>query len=93
VVRFFIGVLSNLEADRSIEPTTWISPGRRVENLRDDGSVRTDYYTEEQLKLLVSIAAETRGAHPLNFNDWPEFIGAGREYGSAVQGDALPRVF
>jgi len=31
-----------------------ISPGRRVENPRDDGSVRTDYYTEEQLKLLVS---------------------------------------
>ncbi len=51
-----------------------ISPGRRVENLRDDGSVRTDYYTEEQLKLLVSTAVETRGAHPLNFNDWPEFI-------------------
>jgi integrase len=51
-----------------------ISPGRRVENLRDDGSVRTDYYTEEQLKLLVSTAADTRGAHPLNFNDWPEFI-------------------
>jgi hypothetical protein len=45
-----------------------------VENLRDDGSVRTDYYTEEQLKLLVSTAAGTRGAHPLNFNDWPEFI-------------------
>jgi hypothetical protein len=45
-----------------------ISPGRRVENLRDDGSVRTDYYTEEQLKLLVSTAVETRGAHPLNFN-------------------------
>ena len=50
------------------------SPGRRVENLRDDGSVRTDYYTEEQLKFLVSTAAETRGVHPLNFNDWPEFI-------------------
>jgi len=31
-------------------------------------------YTEEQLKLLVSTAADTRGAHPLNFNDWPEFI-------------------
>ena len=51
-----------------------ISPGRRVENLRDDGSVRTDYYTEEQLRRLISTAAETRGAHPLNFNDWPEFI-------------------
>lgn len=38
-----------------------ISPGCRVENLRDDGSVRTDYYTEEQLKLLVSTAVETRG--------------------------------
>ena len=45
-----------------------------MENLRDDGSVSTDYYTEEQLKLLVSTAVETRGAHPLNFNDWPEFI-------------------
>ena len=41
-----------------------ISPGRRVENLRDDGAVRTAYYTEEQLKLLVTTAAETRGAHP-----------------------------
>ena len=51
-----------------------ISPGRRVENLRDDGAVRTDYYTEEQLKLLVSNAVATRGAHPLNFNEWPEFI-------------------
>jgi len=51
-----------------------ISPGRRVEKLRDDSSVRTHYYTEEQLKLLVSTAAATRGAHPLNFNDWPEFI-------------------
>ena len=51
-----------------------ISPGRRVENLRDDGAVRTDYYTEEQLKLLVSTASDTRGAHPLNFNEWPEFI-------------------
>jgi len=45
-----------------------------VENLRDDGAVRTDYYTEEQLKLLVSNAVATRGAHPLNFNEWPEFI-------------------
>jgi hypothetical protein len=47
---------------------------RRVENLGDDGAVRTDYYTAEQLKLLVSTASDTRGAHPLNFNDWPEFI-------------------
>jgi len=51
-----------------------ISPGRRVEKLRDESRVRTDYYTEEQLKLLVSTAVATRGAHPLNFNDWPEFI-------------------
>jgi integrase len=51
-----------------------ISPGRRVENLHDDGAVRTDYYTEEQLKLLVSTAVQARGFHPLNFNDWPEFI-------------------
>jgi integrase len=52
-----------------------ISPGRRAENLSDDGSVRTDYYTKEQLKMLVSTALEARGAHPLNFDDWPEFIG------------------
>jgi len=51
-----------------------ISPGRRVENLRDDGSVRTEYYTEEQLKRLVLTAIETRGVHPLNFNDWAEFV-------------------
>jgi hypothetical protein len=46
-----------------------ISPGRRVEKLRDESRVRTDYYTEEQLKLLLSTAVATRGAHPLNFND------------------------
>jgi integrase len=36
--------------------------------------LHTHYFTEEQLKLLVSTAVATRGAHPLNFNDWPEFI-------------------
>jgi integrase len=53
-----------------------------VEKLRDKSRARTDYYTKEQLKLLVSTAVETRGAHPLNFNDWPEIHRVGREYRS-----------
>lgn len=68
-----------------------ISPGRRVENLRDDGSVRTDYYTEEQLKLLVSTAVETWSAST-EFQRVAGIHRVGREYRSSVQGDALPRV-
>src|SRR5262245_12810070 len=50
------------------------SPGRRVDLLPDDSTVRTAYFTPEQLRMLVSTAIANRGGHPLNFNDWPEFI-------------------
>src|SRR5205823_15060334 len=51
-----------------------ISPGRRVENLRDDSNVRTDYFTQDQLKQLVYRAEYERHQHPNHFTDWLEFI-------------------
>jgi hypothetical protein len=52
------GVLKHMLHKAEVWGYLEISPGRRVENLRDDGAVRTAYYTEEQLKLLVTTAAE-----------------------------------
>ena len=51
-----------------------VSPGRRVESLHDDSNVRTDYFTQDQLKQLVSRAEYERHSHPNHFTDWPEFI-------------------
>src|SRR5207244_9229929 len=51
-----------------------VSPGRRVESLHDDSNVRTDYFTQDQLRQLVSRAEYERHQHPNHFTDWPEFI-------------------
>jgi integrase len=45
-----------------------------VESLHDDSNVRTDYFSQDQLKQLVSRAEYERHSHPNHFTDWPEFI-------------------
>ena len=69
-----------------------ISPGRRVEKLRDDGSVRTDYYTEEQLKLLVSTAVADARRASAEFQRLAGVHRARCQYRSSLQGNALPGV-
>jgi integrase len=51
-----------------------VSPGRHVELLSDDSTVRTDYFTQTQIEKLLSRAEEDRRACRNHFNDWPEFI-------------------
>src|SRR5207237_1657350 len=51
-----------------------VSPGRTVELLKDDSTVRTDYFTTEEIRMLVERAENDRNQHPNHFNDWPEFI-------------------
>jgi integrase len=51
-----------------------VSPGRHVELLTDDSTVRTDYFSQDQIETLISKAEEDRHFHPNHFNDWPEFI-------------------
>jgi len=51
-----------------------VSPGRHVELLTDDSTVRTDYFSEDQIETLIAKADEDRHFHPNHFNDWPEFI-------------------
>lgn len=58
------------------EPWSYVefSPGRRVELLKDDSTVRTDYFTADQIRLLVERAENDRNQHSNYFNHWPEFI-------------------
>ena len=51
-----------------------VSPGRRVDLLKDDSTVRTDYFTADQIRLLVERAENDRNQRRNHFNDWPEFI-------------------
>ena len=51
-----------------------VSPGRHVELLSDDSTVRTDYFTQNQIEKLIAKAEEDRRAHPNHFNEWQEFI-------------------
>src|SRR5213079_1327009 len=51
-----------------------VSPGRRVDLLKDDSTVRTDYFTADQIRLLVERAENDRNQRRNYFNDWPEFI-------------------
>ena len=51
-----------------------VSPSRRVDLLKDDSTVRTDYFTAEQIRLLVERAENDRNQRRNHFNDWPEFI-------------------
>jgi len=51
-----------------------VSPGRQVELLTDDSTVRTDYFSLDQIETLISTSEQEPHFHPNHFNAWPEFI-------------------